>query len=87
MIEKYTIYHGGSDLPDGKTIPVHVRVGEQWEKVGEGVFDRKNGFFDVEIDTDSDAGKMFADSSSKMQVGGFSIVPTKFGQNNGENYD
>lgn len=85
MKQKVVAHYGGRDFPDGATVPFFVNIGGEHKKIGEGKFDHKNSFIEVEVDPETEEGKLLLAGIFKNNIRGMSI--DGHDTNNGQNED
>lgn len=83
-MQKYVIHQRhNKNFKDGQVIPVFVQgAADQWIKVGEGVYDKKNALLEVTVDSEVQKLEIVAKSLDKFHAGEVSYIT-----NEGENYD
>lgn len=78
-------HYGGRNFPDGATIPFFIHVDGEHKKIGEGRFDHKNSFIEVQLDPETEEGKLLLATIYKSNILEVSIDTHP--KNNGENHD
>lgn len=75
-------HYAGKELADGVATPFFVEIDGEYKKVGEGKFDKKNSFIEVEVDTETEEGKLLLSNIYKNNIRSMTHE-----QNYGENHD
>lgn len=84
-MQKVVAHYGGREFTDGATIPFFVNIDGEHKKIGEGKFDHKNSFVEVEVDPETEEGKLLLAGIFKNNIRSMSIDNRI--RNNGENED